>query len=107
MKVIMFLSILGFLFSNLAIADDKMLISSKEFSKWPFKDDSYTLGCLEREGRKMVYIFNIDDTYGINGAARGLGKKLLGWKDGESQLKKGKSLISLQQFIDKGLLLCK
>jgi hypothetical protein len=93
--------------SSSLLADDKQFIRSSEYSNWPFIEREYTLGCLEREGRPMVYIFTIDDMFGINGAGRGLGKKLLGWKDGESQLKKGKLPIALQPFIDKGLRLCK
>lgn len=106
MEIIMKLLLLLLLFSNLAFADDKMSIQAKDFPNWPFKDAYYTLGCLEREGRKMVYIFNIDDTYGINGSGRGLGKNLFEWKDGESQLKKGKRPIALQPFIEKGVKLC-
>lgn len=75
--------------------------------KWPLKGAEYSLGCMTRKGRPLVYLSDTETApHGINGAARGLGKKMFGWPDGLKLLKKGKIPFDLQPFIKSGLNLC-
>ena len=96
---------LVFLLATHTLAAENIYIYAKDYKNWPFKKKDYTLGCLVRGERKLIFIDN-EDTYGINGQGREFGKQLFGWKDGNSQLKKGKLPIALQPFIEKGLTLC-
>ena len=74
---------------------------------WPFKGTEYSLGCITRQNRPLVYVSDVEEgEYGINGAARGYGKNLFGWKDSTALLKKNKTMADLDVFIKKGLKLC-
>lgn len=75
--------------------------------KWIFKGESYTLDCIERQNRPLIFISDGDGTYGINGAAIGLGNKMFGWKDGRKQLLPGKTPVDLMKFIEMGKKHCK
>lgn len=86
-----------------ASPDDGIRITATEYGpRWPFTLESGTLRCQKDRTRQYV---TFDDgqgvQYGLNGAARGLG-----FPDGLTILKPGKTGADLQPFIDRGLTLC-
>ena len=95
--------------SNAKAASHFTYIYKKDFKNWPFKEESYTLGCLTRGGRPLVYMAGDEITYALNGAARGFGRKnlKLPWSDGNDTLKKGMLPIDSLPFIQMGLKFCK
>lgn len=102
------LCIILFIISLNLSASEHSYINSKDFTNWPFKQSEYMLGCIVRNGKNLVFINDENNiSYGINGHGRSLGKKLLSWKDGNTQLKKGLNQVSLQLYIEKGLAFCK
>ncbi len=105
----LFILLIIFLFILAATSpDNHKIVKSAEFSNWPFKHSEHSLGCTEENGRPLVFIKYDDKYYAINGAARGLGRKLNpDWLDGSELQKEGTIPADTDEFIKIGVQICK